>query len=79
VRDRSFAIDHHATRRVISGIMNIVTYMHEVSKEVQKVSWPSRQELVNNTILTLVSSLLFSIIIFAQDQIISRALQIIYS
>jgi preprotein translocase subunit SecE len=57
----------------------IVVYMQEVSKEMQKVSWPSRQELVNNTILTLLASLLIALIIFGQDQIISRVLQFIYS
>ncbi len=57
----------------------VAAYMHEVSKEMKKVSWPSRQELTNNTILTLVSSLLIALIIFGQDQIISRVLQFIYS
>ncbi|MFV1979520.1 MAG: preprotein translocase subunit SecE [Rhodothermia bacterium] len=57
----------------------VVSYMHEVSKEMKKVSWPSRQELTNNTILTLVASLLIALIIFGEDQIISRVLQFIYS
>ena len=57
----------------------VVTYMQEVSKEMQKVSWPSRQELTSNTILTLLASLLIAMIIFGQDQIISRVLQFIYS
>ena len=60
--------------------MNKVSaYMQEVSKEMKKVSWPSREELINNTILTLVASLLIALIIFGQDQIISRILQFIYS
>lgn len=53
--------------------------MNEVAKEVNKVSWPSRQELVSNTILTLVASLFIALIIFGQDQVISRVLQFIYS
>lgn len=57
----------------------VVAYFQEVSKEMQKVSWPSRQELTNNTILTLLASLLIALIIFGQDQIISRVLQLIYS
>lgn len=57
----------------------VVGYIQEVQKEMQKVSWPSRQELVNNTILTLLASLLIALIIFGQDQIISRVLQFIYS
>lgn len=57
----------------------VVNYVNEVAKEVNKVSWPSRQELVSNTILTLLASLLIALIIFGQDQIISRVLQFIYS
>jgi preprotein translocase subunit SecE len=57
----------------------VVNYLNEVAKEVHKVSWPSRQELVSNTVLTLVASLLIALIIFGQDQVISRVLQFIYS
>lgn len=57
----------------------VANYMSEVAKEVNKVSWPTRQELVSNTLLTLVASLIISLIIFAQDQVISRVLQFIYS
>lgn len=57
----------------------VVTYMSEVAKEVNKVSWPTRQELLSNTLLTLVASLIIALIIFAQDQVISRVLQFIYS
>ncbi len=57
----------------------VVVYINEVNKEMQKVSWPSRSELINNTILVLAASLLVALIIFGQDQIISRVLQFIYS
>ena len=57
----------------------VAAYLNEVSKEMQKVSWPTRQELTSNTILTLVASILIALIIFGQDQIISRVLQFIYS
>jgi len=57
----------------------VVTYMNEVVKEVHKVSWPSRQELVSNTVLTLIASLFIALLIFGQDQVISRVLQFIYS
>lgn len=57
----------------------VVNYVNEVMKEVNKVSWPTRQELVSNTLLTLLASLLIALIIFGQDQVISRMLQFIYS
>jgi len=55
-----------------------VEYAQEVNKEMRKVSWPSRQELIANTTITLVASLIFSVMIFAVDEVISRVLQLIY-
>ena len=53
-------------------------YVGEVRKEMRKVNWPKRQELVSNTALTLVASLVISLFIFGADQIISWLLQFIY-
>ena len=53
-------------------------YLTEVQKEMRKVSWPKRQELLNNTVLTLVSALVLSLLIFASDQVISWLLTLIY-
>ena len=57
----------------------LVTYWNEVVKEVKKVNWPTREELVSNTILVLVSSLIFALIIAAMDQVIQRILNVIYT
>ena len=54
-------------------------YIVEVRKEMRKVNWPKRQELVSNTALTLVASLVISLFIFLSDQVISRILSLIYS
>ena len=53
-------------------------YLVEVRKEMNKVNWPKRQELISNTTLTLVSALVMSFFIFGADQIISQVLKIIY-
>ncbi len=55
-----------------------VGYVGEVRKEMRKVSWPARHELINNTVLTLVVSLVIALFIFFSDQIISKALAFIY-
>ncbi len=55
-----------------------VGYVAEVRKEMRKVSWPTRHELLNNTVLTLIVSLVISLVIFFSDQIISKALAFIY-
>ncbi len=55
-----------------------VDYAQEVNREMRKVSWPSRQELISNTAITLLASLIFSVLIFGVDEVISRVLQVIY-
>ncbi len=58
--------------------MWLQTYIQEVMKEMRKVNWPERDELVSNTTITLVATLLISLFIFGADQILSTALELIY-
>ena len=53
-------------------------YIVEVRKEMRKVNWPKRKELMSNTTLTLVAALVISIFIFGADQVISQVLQFVY-
>ena len=59
--------------------MNIAQYLNDVGKEMRKVSWPSRNELISNTLITLFATAVISLYIWAADQVISRALEFIYS
>ena len=53
-------------------------YLVEVRKEMRKVNWPKRQELISNTVLTLVAALVASLFIFFADEVISTLLRFIY-
>ena len=53
-------------------------YIQEVSKEMSKVHWPKRKELISNTSLTLVASFILAMFIFVADKGISRVLQFLY-
>lgn len=53
-------------------------YIVEVRKEMRKVNWPKRKELLSNTSLTLFASLVLSLFIFGSDQVISQILRIVY-
>jgi preprotein translocase subunit SecE len=46
---------------------------------MRKVNWPSQQELIDNTIIVIVASLVVSFVIFGADQVISYVLNIVYS
>jgi len=56
----------------------IKDYLDEVMKEMRKVNWPNRKELLSNTGLTLIGAVIFSAFIYVADQIISFALEFIY-
>tara|TARA_R110002096_G_scaffold183757_4_gene361831 strand:- start:1016 stop:1198 length:183 start_codon:yes stop_codon:yes gene_type:complete len=49
-----------------------------VVTEFKKVSWPTQKELVDNTIIVVVFSIILSIFIFGVDQVYSAALEFIY-
>ena len=57
----------------------VIAYLEDVASEMRKVNWPSQQELINNTIITIVASLAVAFIIFGADQIISQFLEVVYS
>ena len=53
-------------------------YLEDVAKEMRKVNWPKQQELISNTGITLVGTLLFGLFVFATDRVISVILDLIY-
>jgi preprotein translocase subunit SecE len=55
-------------------IVTIKRFISEVKVEMQKVAWPSRHELVGNTIVVIVSTALLAVFIGIVDLIISRAI-----
>lgn len=60
--------------------MNIADYIKaSYSELMNKVSWPTWQELVNSSVLVLVASLIFALIILVMDRFSDGLLDIIYS
>lgn len=46
-------------------------FWHEVWLEMKKVSWPSRSEVVNTTIVVLIAIFFFAAYLFAADLVFS--------
>ena len=46
---------------------------------VNKVSWPTRSQLVNSTVIVMVASIILSLVIFAVDWVIDLGMHGIYS
>jgi len=59
--------------------MKIVNYIKESYTElVQKVSWPSRTELVNSAIVVLVASIIIALIVWVMDLSFESIMTFVY-
>ena len=54
------------------------SYLEEVGKEMQKVSWPTRPELISNTLVTIAATAVVSLFIYLTDHVIGIVLNVIY-
>ena len=56
----------------------IIKYFSEVSQELTKVSWPTREELYGSTAVVLVLCLILSLFVFGTDFLLNRLIDIIF-
>jgi preprotein translocase subunit SecE len=58
----------------------LVTFFNDSVAELREnVTWPGRNELINNSILVLIASLIFAIVIGAMDVAFEFIMKTIYS
>ena len=60
-------------------VQKIIDYVKKVYLEMRKVTWPTRKDLINSTIVVVVISAIVALIIFVLDTIFSNFLQLIMS
>jgi len=53
-------------------------FVESVQKEFKKVTWPTQQELIDNTIIVVVFTIIVAAFIFGVDQVYSTILDVIY-
>ena len=54
-------------RRAARDRTSLREFFGEVRQELKRVSWPSRQELITFTTVTLITSISVTLIVFAMD------------
>ena len=58
----------------------ILLYLKESYNELmEKVSWPTRQNLVDSAKVVVVSALMLAVVVFAMDFVVNQILSFIYS
>ncbi|MFW5648230.1 MAG: preprotein translocase subunit SecE [Candidatus Alkaliphilus sp. MAG34] len=60
-----------------SGIKKFGRFLKAVRSELKKVIWPNRKELINNTVVVIVSVTLVIIALWVLDSIFGLALNLI--
>jgi len=59
--------------------MKVVNYIKESYNElVQKVSWPTRTELVNSTVVVLIASIIIALIVWLMDVSFESIMTFVY-
>ncbi len=62
----------------ISKILNSIrTFIDEVGAELKKTAWPSRQELIESTMVVIVSVVMLGVFIGVCDKILIELLDLI--
>jgi len=62
----------------MSAIERIREYTKDVGVEMRKVSWPTRDELRDSTVVVIVTVLLVAAFIGIVDQILNRVVALIF-
>ena len=55
----------------------IINFFREVKAEMQKVTWPTRQELMGSTAVVLTTMLILSTFIGVADFVLAHALKLV--
>jgi len=59
-------------------IQKVSKYFGDVSQELSKVSWPSREELYGSVVVVVVLCVLLSLFIFGVDTLLNRLLEVVF-
>ena len=64
--------------RILGGEMfNIGKFIGQVRTEMEKVAWPSRQELISSTTVVILTTVILGIFIGICDVVISRVINLL--
>ena len=68
-----------STRAIKKDIMKIGAYIKDSFDELlNKVTWPTWEELQSSAVVVAIASLIIALIIFAMDQVFSNLMQLFY-
>jgi preprotein translocase subunit SecE len=63
--------------KLTQSVTGVKTFVGEVKTELRKSSWPSRQELVESTVVVIVATALVGAFVGASDLILLKLLKLV--
>lgn len=54
------------------------TFLREVVAETKKVTWPSKQEVINTTVVVIIASVIFGVYLYAWDWVFLKVVNAIF-
>ena len=59
-------------------IERIKTYFSETRTELKKVTWPSRQDLIDSTKVVIIATVIMTVFVGLVDQVLSRIIKLVF-
>ena len=60
-----------------SSLQGVSSFLHDVREEMQRVSWPTRDELIGSAVVVFVGVLLLACYIGVLDFILSKVVRVL--
>lgn len=57
---------------------SIVSFVQEVGSEMKKVSWPSKEQLQESTIVTIAVCIIITVFVYVVDLIFTQIFKLLY-
>jgi len=64
-------------KKIGDSFRNFIEFMKETRKELNNVSWPTRQELIGTTIVVIVAVFFFGFFLWVVDLIVAPTMQFV--
>jgi len=64
-------------KKIKNLFLNIRTFFGEVQTELKKSSWPTRSELVESTVVVIVSVVILAVFVGASDLVLMQLLKLV--
>jgi preprotein translocase subunit SecE len=67
--------EHAQPPKALTWVGNVRHFLREVSLEMKKVSWPTRTEVTNTTIVVIIAVFFFAFYLFGTDLVLSYLIE----